>query len=244
MKKLSEKIDKVKQNIASACDKAGRDVQDVKIIVVTKSAQLEEIKEVIKLGFTDLGESQLQHLEPVAEEIKKYLENKPDDSDLPANVNWHMIGHLQRNKVGKVLKIASTVHSVDTLRLTEDIDRTAAKLGLCPEVMLQINCSQEPQKYGMPVGAALPLAEQICTMDNLKLVGLMTMAPLTLNKDLVRACFVRARDVFEDIKASRSVKKDFMHLSMGMSQDYEIAVEEGATILRIGSAIFKDSSDL
>ena len=244
MKKLSEKIDKVKQNIASACDKAGRDVQDVKIIVVTKSAQLEEIKEVIKLGFTDLGESQLQHLEPVAEEIKKYLENKPDDSDLPEKVNWHMIGHLQRNKVGKVLKIASTVHSVDTLRLTEDIDRTAAKLGLCPEVMLQINCSQEPQKYGMPVGAALPLAEQICTMDNLKLVGLMTMAPLTLNKDLVRACFVRARDVFEDIKASRSVKKDFMHLSMGMSQDYEIAVEEGATILRIGSAIFKDSSDL
>ena len=149
-----------------------------------------------------------------------------------------MIGHLQRNKVKQVLKIASTIHSVDTLRLAEEINNVAGKLGIRPDVLMQVNCSGEPQKYGVPVGAATHLAEQIVTMENLKLIGLMTMAPLTRNKDVVRACFVRAREIFEEIRGERAVTNKFRQLSMGMSQDYEIAVEEGATILRIGSAIF------
>ncbi len=149
-----------------------------------------------------------------------------------------MIGHLQRNKVRQVLPITCLIHSVDTLRLAEEINTSAAKLNLCPKVLLQVNTSNEPQKYGVPVGAATHLAEQIETLSNLQLVGLMTMAPLTHNKNIVRACFVRARELFIEMRGEKIVGKKFTELSMGMSSDYEIAVEEGATILRIGSAIF------
>ena len=149
-----------------------------------------------------------------------------------------MIGHLQRNKVRQVLPIAILIHSVDTLRLAEEINAAAAKLNSRPKVLLQVNCSNEPQKYGVPVGAATHLAEQIETLPNLQLVGLMTMAPLTHNKDVVRACFVRARELFVEMCGEKIVGPHFNELSMGMSSDYEVAVEEGATILRIGSAIF------
>jgi hypothetical protein len=130
------------------------------------------------------------------------------------------------------------IHSVDTLRLAEEIDTVAGKLGLCPKMLLQVNASNEPQKYGVAVGAATHLAEQIMTLPNVKLIGLMTMAPLTLNKDIVRACFARASELFMEIRGEKIAGPEFTELSMGMSQDYEIAIEEGATILRIGSAIF------
>jgi hypothetical protein len=149
-----------------------------------------------------------------------------------------MIGHLQRNKVRQVLPIDVLIHSLDTLRLAEEINTAASKLNKYPKVLLQVNCSNEPQKYGVPVGAATHLAEQIETLPNLQLVGLMTMAPLTHNKDVVRACFVRARELFVEISGEKIVGPYFNELSMGMSSDYEVAVEEGATILRIGSAIF------
>ena len=120
----------------------------------------------------------------------------------------------------------------------EEINISAAKQNLHPKVLLQVNTSNEPQKYGVPVGAATHLAEQIETLGNLQLIGLMTMAPLTHNKNIVRACFVRARELFVEMRGEKIVGKHFTELSMGMSSDYEIAIEEGATILRIGSAIF------
>jgi hypothetical protein len=132
----------------------------------------------------------------------------------------------------------SLTHSVDTLRLAEEINASAAKLNLQPKVLLQVNTSDEPQKYGAPVGAAIHLAEQMETLPNLKLVGLMTMAPLTHNKDIVRTCFIRARELFVEMKGEKIVGPQFTELSMGMSSDYKVAIEEGATILRIGSAIF------
>jgi pyridoxal phosphate enzyme (YggS family) len=163
----------------------------------------------------------------------------PDGSLATSKViNWHMIGHLQRNKVRQVLPIAVLIHSVDTLRLAEEINAAATKLDSRPKVLLQVNCSNESQKYGVPVGAAIHLAEQIETLPNLQLVGLMTMGPLTHNKDIVRACFIRARELFVEMRGEKIVGPHFTELSMGMSSDYEVAVEEGATILRIGSAIF------
>ncbi len=122
--------------------------------------------------------------------------------------------------------------------LAEEINAAGSRLNLRPKVLLQINTSSELQKYGVPVGAATHLAEQMETLPNLQLVGLMTMAPLTLNKDVVRTCFVRARELFIEMRGEKIVGPQFTELSMGMSSDYEIAVEEGATILRIGSAIF------
>jgi len=236
--KTAERIKKLKAVINGACVRAGRDPGEIKLVVVTKSADIEAIKEVIGLGMYDLGENRAQQLKRVSADISMFLQERKGNSKLPMKVNWHMIGHLQRNKVRHVLPIASMIHSVDTLRLAEEINAAAEKMGLCPKVLLQVNTSQESQKYGVPVGAAQHLAEQMQTLPSLTLVGLMTMAPLTRNKDIVRACFVRARELFVEMRGERIVGPQFNELSMGMSSDYEIAVEEGATILRIGSAIF------
>ncbi|MBW8040244.1 MAG: YggS family pyridoxal phosphate-dependent enzyme [Planctomycetes bacterium] len=238
MTKISERIECVKGKISSACARVGRDIDEIKLVIVTKSATIEAIQEVIRLGFFNLGENRVQQLKKVSTQVAEFLESGNDDSALPEKVNWHMIGHLQRNKVSQVLPIASLVHSVDTLRLAEEINASAAKLNLFPKILLQVNISNEPQKYGVPVGAATHLAEQIVTLPNLKLVGLMTMAPLMHNKDVIRACFVRARELFVELRGEKIVGPEFTELSMGMSSDYEVAVEEGATILRIGSAIF------
>jgi pyridoxal phosphate enzyme (YggS family) len=237
MATISERIERVKDTINSTCARVGRDPREVKLVIVTKSATIEAVKEVIRLGFTDLGENRVQQLKKVSAQVAE--SPAPDgDSALPEKISWHMIGHLQRNKVCQVLPIAFLIHSVDTLRLAEEINTSAAKLNLCPKVLLQVNTSNEPQKYGVPVGAATHLAEQIETLPNLKLVGLMTMAPLTHNKNAVRACFVRARELFIEMRGEKIVGRQFTELSMGMSSDYKVAIEEGATILRIGSAIF------
>lgn len=238
MTKISDRIEYIKKTIDAACSRVGRDSAEVKLVVVTKSATLKSVKEVISLGFSDFGENRVQQLKKVSAIVYDFLNEPKHDSSLPQKVNWHMIGHLQRNKVGQVLPIASLIHSLDTLRLAEEINATAAKLNLFPRVLLQVNTSQEPQKYGVPVGAAIHLAEQIETMPRLRLVGLMTMAPLTHNKGVIRACFTRARELFIEMRGEKIVGQQFTELSMGMSSDYEIAVEEGATILRIGSAIF------
>ena len=238
MSKIADRFKQVKENIAAACARSGRGEKSVKLIIVTKTAPIESVKEVIKLGCTELGENRVQQLKQVAADIDEFLEQNTGEENMPEKVNWHMIGHLQRNKVKHALKICSLIHSVDTLRLAEEINSAAAKLDHKANILLQVNCSGEPQKYGAPVGAATHLAEQFSTMNNLRLVGIMTMAPLTMNKDVVRSCFIRAREIFEEIKGERLAGSKFKQLSMGMSQDYEIAIEEGATMLRIGSAIF------
>ena len=238
MTKISERIERLTDTINSTCAHLGRDPSQVKLVVVTKSAVIEAVKEVIRLGFTELGENRVQQLKKVSAQIAEFLAGADDNSALPEKVSWHMIGHLQRNKVRQVLPIASLIHSIDTLRLAEEVNASALKLNLCPKVLLQVNTSNEPQKYGVPVGAATHLAEQIETLPNLKLIGLMTMAPLTHNKDIIRASFVRARELFVEMRGEKIVSPEFIELSMGMSSDYELAVEEGATILRIGSAIF------
>jgi pyridoxal phosphate enzyme (YggS family) len=238
MPKTADKLKHVEETIASACARSGREPADVKLIVVTKSATIDEVKDVVRLGFNHLGENRVQQLKKVAGQMNDYLQERADDIDLPSEIYWHMIGHLQRNKVRQVLGLASLIHSVDTLRLAEEISNLAGKLNRCPKILLQVNTSNEPQKYGVPVGAATHLAEQIETLPHLQLIGLMTMAPLTRNKDTIRACFVRARELFNEMRGEKIVGPHFTELSMGMSSDYEIAIAEGATLLRIGSAIF------
>ncbi|MFH1716264.1 MAG: YggS family pyridoxal phosphate-dependent enzyme [Planctomycetota bacterium] len=237
MTKISTRVKLVQEAINAACDRVGRDHSEVKLVVVTKSATIEAVQEVIRLGFTELGENRVQQLKKVSAQVDEFLQ-APGAPNLPSRISWHMIGHLQRNKVRQVLPIGVFIHSVDTLRLAEEINAAATKLDARPKVLLQVNCSNESQKYGVPVGAATHLAEQIETLPHLELAGLMTMAPLTHNKDVVRTCFVRARELFIEMCGERIVGSQFTELSMGMSSDYELAIEEGATILRIGSAIF------
>jgi pyridoxal phosphate enzyme (YggS family) len=238
MSTIADKLKKIRADISDTCVRAGRSEKSVKVVVVTKTAGIEAIQEVIRQGFVDLGENRVQHLKQVAEEVDTFLQENQDDPAIPEKVNWHMIGHLQRNKVKQTLQLCRMVQSVDTLRLAEELNTHSHKLGLHTNILLQINCSGQPQKYGAPVGAAIHLAEQFATMPNLRLVGLMTMAPLTMDKNRVRASFARAREVYEEIHGERIGGAKFKHLSMGMSQDFQIAIEEGATMLRIGSAIF------
>lgn len=238
MTKIAERIKRVEGIIAETCARAGREPGDIRLVVVTKSAEIEQIQEVIRLGYNHLGENRIQQLKRVAGQVAEFLQQSEADPTMPKEVHWHMIGHLQRNKVRQILSTASLIHSVDTLRLAEEINNSAARMDLCPRVLLQVNTSNEPQKYGVPVGAATHLAEQIETLPHLKLIGLMTMAPLTRNKDVIRGCFQRARDLHCEMRGEKIVGSQFTELSMGMSSDYEIAIEEGATILRLGSAIF------
>jgi pyridoxal phosphate enzyme (YggS family) len=238
MTKIAKKLKHVRDTVDAACVRVGRKPDEVKLIVVTKSADIDAVREVIRLGYTELGENRVQQLKRASAQVAEFLQRPNGNETLPKEVNWHLIGHLQRNKVRQALPITALVHSVDTLRLAEEISAAGARLNLQPRVLLQVNTSNEPQKYGVPVGAATHLAEQIESLPNLDLVGLMTMAPLTHNKDVVRACFIRARELFVEMRGERIVGPQFSELSMGMSSDYEVAVEEGATILRIGSAIF------
>ena len=149
-----------------------------------------------------------------------------------------MVGHLQRNKVKQALTAADVIHSVDSLRLAEEISSRAEADERVVDIMLQVNCTQETQKSGCAVGAAMHLGEMICSMRSVRLTGLMTMGPTSGDADQTRHAFVRLREVFEEMKHEKIGGDSFKHLSMGMSDDYAIAVEEGATIVRIGTALF------
>ncbi len=236
-KKISDNLQRIRDNIAAAARRVRRDPDDIQILAVTKAVEVDDIKTLIDLGVTELGENRAKQLIERAEVVADWLGRKK--KQLPEQVRWHMIGHLQRNKVKSVLPVAAMIHSVDTLRLAEEIDRRAEQGGLVADILLEVNCSSESQKYGISVGAAAHMVDQISTMEHLRMVGLMTMAALSSNPENARPTFVRLRELFEDMRREKIGGSDFRHLSMGMSQDYEVAVEEGATILRIGTALFE-----
>jgi pyridoxal phosphate enzyme (YggS family) len=234
--KIERNLQLIRKNVEVACAKANRLPREVCLVAVTKTVGADAIEALLELGVTELAESRAQQLVTRAEETAAYV--KARRQPLAAKVRWHMIGHLQRNKVKPVLECAEVVHSVDSLRLAEEINTRAEQLGRVVEVFLQVNCSQEQQKYGVAVGAATHLGEMICTLPNVRLVGLMTMAPLVGDSELARTTFVRLREVFEEMRTERIGGDHLRHLSMGMSNDYVVAVEEGATVLRIGTALF------
>jgi pyridoxal phosphate enzyme (YggS family) len=235
-KRLGDNLRRVSDNVAAAAERAGRDPADVKLVAVTKAVEVDDIKTLVELGVVDIGESRVQQLTARAGRIAQWLGRRRKEG--PSEVRWHMVGHLQRNKVRHALEWASMIHSVDSLRLAEEIAARAERAGRNVDVLLQVNCSEEPQKYGVAVGAAAALAEQICTLRHLRLLGLMTMAPLTARPERTRPTFVRLREIFEEMRTEKMGGKDFRHLSMGMTQDYQVAVEEGATIIRVGTALF------
>ncbi len=234
-KKLQENLQRVRDRIAESALKVGRDPANVRVVAITKAAELDDIKALIEMGLCDLGESRVQQLVSRAEEIAQWVGRRRKET--PA-YRWHMVGHLQRNKVRQVLEGSDVIHSVDSLRLAEEIDRRGEQIARLIDVMLQVNCSEEPQKFGVAVGASPHLTEQMCTLEHLRVIGLMTMAPLHPDPEKARPTFTRLREIFEDMRRDKVGGKDFRHLSMGMTQDYAVAVEEGATMVRIGTALF------
>ncbi len=234
--RIEKNLHRIRENVGIACKHAGRSPDGVTIVAVTKSAGMNEIKAVVDLGVTDLGESRPQQLFDRSVELGQFLARQGNKAP---SVRWHMVGHLQRNKVKQVIEAAGIIHSVDSLRLAEEINLRAERAGKVADVLLQVNCSGEVQKHGVGVGAAVHMAELVSSLKNVKLVGLMTMAPLVQDPENARPAFIRLREVFEEIRFEKIGGAGFRHLSMGMSQDYMIAVEEGATLLRIGSALFE-----
>lgn len=219
------------------------------LVAVTKFAQPEQIRQLIELGHADFAENRVQNLAKRVAAIDEFLQRhhtltSSRNVRIPDRVRWHMIGHLQRNKVKKVADLVALIHSVDTLRLAEEIQDAAVKLDHPVDVLVQINASHEPSKFGCAIPAAQHLAETIDTMVGLRLRGIMTMAPLTDDLEKVRATFERSQNVFAEIRAAGVGGKSFNILSMGMSNDFQTAIQYGANVVRIGTAIFgRKSSD-
>jgi hypothetical protein len=237
---LAEKLDEVRERMAAAAARAKRNLGEITLVAVTKTAAPEQIREILQLGVGDLGESRVQVLTQRAAQLNEFFQRRQTHGNepVPQRLKWHMIGHLQRNKVKGLLPLVHTIHSIDSLRLAEELDIQCGKLGRRLPLLMQINASEENSKYGVAVGAAVHLGEQIDSMPNLQLVGLMTMAELEAPEARVRHTFARTREVFDEMKWHKIGGTAFKHLSMGMTHDYEIAIEEGSTLVRVGSALF------
>jgi pyridoxal phosphate enzyme (YggS family) len=240
---LRARLKEVRERIAEAARAVDRRPESVTLVAVSKYANPEQIRAAIKLGIQDFGENYVQNLQQRATQFNEAHARLRQQSveGIADSLRWHMIGHLQRNKVKMLLPHVTMVQTVDSLRLAEELDSQVPKLlgrGNRLPVLMQINCSGESQKSGVAVGAAQHLAEQIADMPHLRLMGVMTMARLEDTPEEARVTYARCREIFEDIRKLNIGGDDFRHLSMGMSQDYDAAVLEGATIVRVGSALF------
>lgn len=243
---LDTRYARVMQRVAAAAKASGRSAREIVVVAVTKFAEVDQIRALIQLGHRDFGENKVQnllHRAPMIEEFMARRRALPHAGHHGAGptetgVRWHMIGHLQRNKAKKAVELCRLIHSVDSLRLAEEIQSVAAKREDPVDVLLQVNCSGEASKFGCPPPAALHLAEQIDTMISVRVRGLMTMAALEASPDETRDTFGRCRELFEEIKKTGVGDGKFDILSMGMSGDFEAAIAEGANMVRIGSGIF------
>jgi pyridoxal phosphate enzyme (YggS family) len=224
--RLRENLERVRSRIADACRRCGRNPAQVRLIAVTKYAELDGVRELIALGQTVLGESRPQQL------VARALQ-------LGTGIEWHLIGTLQRNKVRSVLPHVSLIHSVESLKLLERIDSIAAELNVRPRVLLQVNVSGEASKQGFEPERLRETWPAISAHRNVTIVGLMTMAPLADDPRHARPTFSDLRRLRDELRQSAGDAALFPELSMGMSNDFEVAIEEGATLVRIGSLLFE-----
>lgn len=228
--RIRDNLDRLRSDIAEAAVAAGRSAGEVRIVAVTKSVGLPEIATLAALGHRDFGENRCEQLQQRA----------ADEGLRGLGLAWHMIGHLQRRKVRDLLPFVTMVHSVDSLRLAEEIHRRAEAAALpAVPVLLEINVSGEEQKHGLRPDEAAHVARQVAALGHIELCGLMTMAPLADDAEVVRPVFRGLRELRDRINDTAGLPQPLADLSMGMSQDYRVAVEEGSTLVRIGTALFQ-----
>ena len=235
--KIAGNLRRIREEIADACERAGRRPEDVSIVAVTKTVDLDTIKSLLDAGLTDFGESRVQQLEAKSTELGAYLKRRRNE--LPGPVRWHMIGHLQRNKVKALVPWTHMIHSLDSLRLAEEINSQAGKLDRSIPVMVEVNAGGEGSKHGIAVAATTHFVEQICSLPHLEVTGLMAMAPLTDDESVIRETFTRVRELYDEIIGERLASTSFRMLSLGMSNDFEYGIEAGATHVRVGTALLK-----
>lgn len=222
---LKDNYDSVVQKIASACEKSGRDAKEVTLVAVSKTKPASMIRELYDHGCRDFGENYVQEL------MDKYEE-------LPKDIRWHMIGHLQRNKVKYIVDKVAMIHSVDSLRLAQEISKEAVKKNVEVDILIEVNVAMEESKFGMAVSETAQLAEEIAKLPGIHVKGLMTSAPYVENAEENRQYFAQLKQLSVDISAKNIDNVSMDVLSMGMTGDYEVAVSEGAGLVRVGTGIF------
>lgn len=223
MKHISVNLSEIQERIIAAAEKAGRAPESVKLIAVSKTFPAEAVLKAYELGQRLFGENKVQELA-----LKSAV--------LPRDIQWHMIGHLQGNKVKPAVENADYIHAADSVKLLQRIDRLAGELGRFPKILLEINISGEESKFGADTGLIKELVENAAECKNIKVVGLMTMAPFGAPENELRSVFSSLRRLRDTLQ--KEFNLDLPELSMGMSDDFEIAIEEGATMVRIGTSIF------
>ncbi|NOT01753.1 MAG: YggS family pyridoxal phosphate-dependent enzyme [Phycisphaerales bacterium] len=245
-RRLQDNLKFVRQRIADACTRSGRLPDEVHLVAVTKSVGLDVIRTLLDLGVTEIGENRVQELVRRAGMIHESLDRRQLLATAPPPApHWHMVGNLQRNKVKPLIPWTSMIHSVDRLRLAEDISKCAAAADRRVDILLEVNGGNEPQKQGAAVCAAPHLAEQIASLPGVRLRGLMTMAPQTADESALRQVFTRVGELFDEMRSHPALDASFNIYSAGMSADFETAIACGANLVRIGTALFEgiDSAD-
>lgn len=222
---LAENLKEVEENIKNACEKSGRKREEVTLMAVSKTKPVSMLQEIYDCGIRDFGENKVQ-------EICEKREEMPED------IKWHMIGHLQRNKVKYIIKDVELIHSVDTYRLAEEINIQAKKIKRIVPILIEVNVAGEATKFGISTEETLQLVTEIAKLDSICIKGLMTIAPFVENPEDNRAYFQKIKQLSVDIDAKNIDNVSMDILSMGMTGDYMVAIEEGATIVRVGTGIF------
>lgn len=223
MLSISENLERVRNQIAHAAAKAGRVVDEIELVAITKTHAPEKVREAIEAGQTLFGESRVQ-------------EARIKIPELPSNLHWHFVGHLQKNKIRHALSLFELFHSVDSLALAQEMDRIAADEGMRPRVLLEVNVAGEGSKFGFSPDNLREQMEALLALQRLSILGLMSIPPLADEAEPSRRYFVQLRELRDGLQTEFHV--DLPQLSMGMTQDFPIAVEEGATLVRVGTAIF------
>ncbi len=222
---LAEKFAFVQKNIENSCQKAKRSTEEVTLIAVSKTKPVEMLQEAYDAGARVFGENKVQEI------MDKY-------DKLPSDIKWHMIGHLQRNKVKYIIDKVAMIHSVDSLRLAQTIENEAAKKDLCMPILIEVNVAEEESKFGLTVEEVIPFLEEISAYPHIQVQGLMTIAPFVEDPEENRDVFRKLKKLSVDIAAKNINNITMSVLSMGMTNDYQVAVEEGSTMVRVGTGIF------
>ncbi len=223
---IRENIDDIVKRIENTCKKVGRNPNDITVIAVSKTVESERAREAVEAGINNLGENRVQEL------VKKYDELKDLD------IKWHMIGHLQKNKVKYIIDKTVLIHSVESLSLAEEINKRAEKNNLIANVLVELNIGEEDSKFGIKEESVYDFILSLEKFENLRVVGLMTVAPFCENPEDVRWVFKKMKYIYDKISTMNLRNTKMKYLSMGMTNDFEIAIEEGSNIIRIGTAIF------
>lgn len=225
MSSIEENIKNLKDNIAKAAEKVEKNPEEIVLVAVSKTVEPERIREALKHGIEIIGENRIQEAE---EKFKQ----------IPEKFEKHLVGHLQTNKAKKAVDLFDMIQSLDTLKLAQEISKRARQKNKIMDVLVEVNTSSESTKYGLEPDEVIDFMKQISNLEGIKVKGLMTVGLFSTDMDEVRPCFKRLKKIFDDLKAQNIPGIEMKHLSMGMTQDYEVAIEEGANMVRIGTAIF------